>query len=75
MASDTVMDGAAARTPVAASHHFPCDGCGSDMRFSAQSGAMECSHCTITRPLPDTPLGTPLGGAAEKRPLDQGVEL
>ena len=30
---------------VAEEHRFPCDACGSDMRFDPDQGAMVCDHC------------------------------
>ena len=30
---------------LAPNHRFPCDTCGSDMRFDPASGAMVCDHC------------------------------
>ncbi|MAM62677.1 primosomal protein N' (replication factor Y) - superfamily II helicase [Maritimibacter sp. UBA3975] len=32
-------------------HRFPCDQCGSDMRFDAQAGELKCDHCGNTRPI------------------------
>lgn len=30
-------------------HHFPCDACGSDMRFDPASSQLVCDHCGNTR--------------------------
>ncbi len=43
-----MMDTAA--TPEA-EHRFPCDNCGSDLRFDPQSGMLTCDHCGNSAPL------------------------
>ena len=32
-------------------HRFPCDACGSDLRFDPASGALVCDHCGNTEPI------------------------
>lgn len=34
-------------------HRFPCEQCGSDMRFSPSSGQLLCDHCGHSRPMVD----------------------
>ena len=34
-------------------HRFPCEQCGSDMRFSPPSGQLLCDHCGHSRPMVD----------------------
>ncbi|QJF50430.1 TFIIB-type zinc finger domain-containing protein [Roseobacter ponti] len=38
-----------------AEHHFPCDTCGSDLRFDPGAGQMICDHCGNTEPLDHGP--------------------
>ncbi|MGB7243948.1 MAG: primosomal protein N' (replication factor Y) - superfamily II helicase, partial [Sulfitobacter sp.] len=37
-------------TPLA-EHHFPCDACGSDLRFEPASQDLLCDHCGNAEPL------------------------
>ncbi len=32
-------------------HRFPCDACGSDLRFDPDPGALVCDHCGNTQPI------------------------
>ena len=36
-------------------HHFPCDKCGSDMRFDPGDDRLVCDHCGNTRPIEHGP--------------------
>ena len=38
-------------------HHFPCDTCGSDLRFAPDAGMLVCDHCGQAEPV-DTGAGT-----------------
>ncbi|MBF9035607.1 primosomal protein N' (replication factor Y) - superfamily II helicase [Rhodobacterales bacterium HKCCE2091] len=40
-------------------HRFPCDNCGSDMRYNPGAGQLVCDHCGNTEPLDDAPSGDP----------------
>jgi predicted RNA-binding Zn-ribbon protein involved in translation (DUF1610 family) len=42
---------------VAETHRFPCPSCGSDLRFSADSGDLICDHCGFTEPVAATGRG------------------
>jgi DNA-directed RNA polymerase subunit RPC12/RpoP len=36
-------------------HHWPCEQCGADLRFSPQDTALKCDHCGHVQPLPEAP--------------------
>lgn len=60
-----------APSPVVQQHHFPCAGCGADLRFSARDGAMACAHCGVTRALPAPATQT----VDQKTHIDEGLDL
>jgi len=37
--------------PASEEHRFPCDTCGSDLRFDPASGQLKCDYCGATQPL------------------------
>ena len=39
-------------------HRFPCDTCGSDMRFAPEAGQLVCDHCGNTEPIEGTGFHT-----------------
>lgn len=41
-------------------HRFPCNTCGSDLRFNPSAGNLTCDHCDAIEEIDDTPWG---GGA------------
>ncbi len=45
-------------------HRFPCPGCGADLAFSPEHGALECPYCGRKEAMPDG------GGEVEERPYD-----
>ena len=56
-----------ARAADAAEHRFPCDACGSDMRFDPEAHAMRCDHCGNMELLPPP---DPWARAAALREID-----
>ena len=36
-------------------HHWPCEKCGADLRFSPGDAALRCDHCGHVQDLPDAP--------------------
>ena len=36
-------------------HHWPCEQCGADLRFSPQDTALKCDHCGHVQPVPAAP--------------------
>ena len=36
-------------------HRFPCDACGSDLRFEPGEERLTCDHCGATRPIEHGP--------------------
>lgn len=38
-------------------HRFPCDACGSDLRFAPDDGSLICDHCGNTQALKESPWG------------------
>lgn len=47
------MDQSANR-PMTAEHRFPCDTCGSDLRFDPTAHQLQCDHCGNARPIEGT---------------------
>ena len=56
-----------ARAAAAGEHRFPCDACGSDMRFDPEAHAMRCAHCGNMELLPPP---DPWARAAALREID-----
>ncbi|QFT57311.1 hypothetical protein FIU94_00625 [Sulfitobacter sp. THAF37] len=46
-----------------AEHRFPCESCGSDLRYDPGGGRLVCDHCGNTQPLEG--VGARVGGIAE----------
>ncbi|MEM6940432.1 MAG: TFIIB-type zinc finger domain-containing protein [Pseudomonadota bacterium] len=40
--------------PTEAEHRFPCDACGSDLRYAPNTGLLSCDHCGNTAPIEGT---------------------
>lgn len=62
--TDTDFDGDAPPPAPIEEHRFPCDNCGSDMRFDPETGKLVCDHCGNTQ---DAEMGAaaPTGGIRE----------
>lgn len=41
-----------------AEHRFPCDTCGSDLRFDPEDGALKCDHCGNVEPMSEGSAGS-----------------
>lgn len=50
-------------------HQFPCENCGSDMRYAPKKGSLYCDHCGHEEHI----LNPPQGWHAAERPLEQGL--
>ena len=51
-------------------HRFPCDACGSDLRFDPGAGQLVCDHCGNAESIADTGVG---GGALVEQALARGL--
>jgi len=66
--------------PSPENHLFPCNNCGSDLRFSPEAGQLVCDHCGNTEPVTDdSPWANPLAELDFRRAIaadlpDQDME-
>jgi DNA-directed RNA polymerase subunit RPC12/RpoP len=51
-------------------HRFPCDQCGSDLRFDPAAGQLVCGHCGNAEPIED---GGPWAGGISEIDFDQAL--
>ncbi len=58
-------------TSVAAEHRFPCDACGSDLRFDPGDHQLTCDHCGNTQPIDND---GPWTGAIKELDFRRGVD-
>lgn len=54
-------------------HLFPCDACGSDLRYAPGTDALECDHCGNTQPI-EGAQSTWRGGAIQELDFHQAIK-